>query len=364
VTYPAGVLLVLVALFLHRWAEARRTVDLAVALGSLAALVLVRSMFHPVLLLVVVAGLAWAHRDDRRRVAMVALVPVLAVTAVLVHRVVVLDTAPATASCGGLTLARGITWQLSEAEREALVDAGVIDPVSLLTPGEVARDHPGLLTGSPPTGSPAMDARLKSTGSPNYNHRGFREVCATWAEDAVATARARPVAVARGQAMAWLTFFRPASDFRFFTDDNRGALAGWERAASLAAGQLVEDDFDYWHDGPWPVALAPRLGGVAWGVVALFLLVVPASTVRLWRRLRTGRVSPSAVAQAFLLLVVVWTTLVGNVEVGENQRFRWLLNAPMAALAVELVAGRTRRAVPGSADVVDEPQAAGVPAGR
>lgn len=336
-TYPAAALVVLTALFLHRWSTSGRRRDLAVALAMFTVLVLTRSLFHPVLLLVIVGGLAWLHREQWRTIVAMALAPVLVVSAVLAHQVAVFDVPPMSASCGGFSLARSITWQLTEAEREELIAQGVLSDLAMLTPAEITAQRPDLLTATPPTGSRAMDDLVKSTGAPNFNHRGFLEVCAQYAADAMATASSRPVALARGQTMAWLTYFRSTSDFRFFSPQNRDSLAGWERLTSLLAGQVAEDDWDYWRDGGWPVPLGPRLLGVAWGVVALFAVVIPASTVRLVRRIRRQRRSPTTATQAFLLLVVAWVTFVGNpVDVGENNRFRFLVNAPVAVLAIDL----------------------------
>lgn len=64
-------------------------------------------------------------------------------------------------------------------------------------------------------------------------------------------------------------------------------------AFGIRAGRVVEDDWGYWRDGGWPVPLAPRLLGVAWVAVALFVFVIPASA----RRCSAGSASTAASRQ-------------------------------------------------------------------
>ncbi|HET6949820.1 MAG TPA: hypothetical protein VFI47_05580 [Acidimicrobiales bacterium] len=168
-------------------------------LAAGTVLVLTRAMFHPVWLaaLVLVVALVRPPPLDRRRLALVAALPVVVVGGVMVKNEVRFG-AFNMSSWAGMNLSRAAVYTLGTDRRERLVEDGVLSPVSSHAPfspyADYAPDVPPCAAGF---GTPALDAPLKSPGvggitDVNYNYACFVPVYEQAQRDAVAAIRHEP----------------------------------------------------------------------------------------------------------------------------------------------------------------------------
>ena len=174
---------------------------------------------------------------------------------------------------------------------------------------------------SPPTGVAALDQPTKSSGAPNLEHRAYLEVARRSADAALAVFRAYPAVYGRATGMALRAFVRPAADSPWLGANAR-RIEGW----IVAWGQVVEGR---WRPEPGQLGLAQL--SIVW------VMIVPlavATGVRLVRRGRQGREpTGAAVAAGLLVWTIVYVIAVGNgIELGENDRFRFLLEPLLLAL--------------------------------
>jgi hypothetical protein len=191
-TFLLAVLLCASALFLHRYLSSRRLSDAAVFFWLLAALVLARNLFHPVWMLLAVAGLVAVERGRRRGVALAALGPVLVVVALLVKHVIVFHAIFQGRPIQQLNLAALTSMRLPEAERNRLIAEGKLSPLSA-TP--ITAGPNGFRRFVPPqakTGIPVLDDEYKPSGFPNWNSSIFVPVGNLYGADARYTLLHRP----------------------------------------------------------------------------------------------------------------------------------------------------------------------------
>ena len=346
VEYVCVVALLVAALCLHLFADGRGTRFAVVAFSALAAVVLVRTLFHPLWLLAVV-GIVWLLLPGRRRqVLAAAAVPVLIVAAIQVKDFAQFGNTSLT-SCTGLSVWRVTTAQLSDADRRALVAKGTISSYALSLPLLLPVTRPAIFRAEPKRGVPVLDRPRKSTGAANVGHAAYLHICAQYLRDGLRVARERPGAFRRGVQEGVEIYWRPASQYQLFDKRNRDAVAPIERAVSVGIGQIDRDP------GSTDYALGAQLDQVAWVIVVAYALAFVLG-IRLLVRTRRRREAPSptAVVTAFVLFTVAYVTLVGNLlEAGENNRFHFALDPLVLALLAGWAAGwrASRRGQPAGA---------------
>ncbi|MGI9120728.1 MAG: hypothetical protein ACR2G7_11520 [Acidimicrobiales bacterium] len=375
--YPLVLLLCLVVLALQRYEAGRRPREAALFLTLVGAVVLTRSVFHLLWLLLWVVVLVVDLRGDdkrrtrldRRRLLAAAALPVLVVAGLHVQRYVAFGT-PSLSSAIGISLAKITTFQLPEVERRELVAEGTLSPLALVEPLSPAADYRGIVPSPARSGVPVLDDDQKGIyESPptdseffrtNMNSLVFLEVSEGYLSDAVTTVRIRPRAYLQGVMTATEIFFRPTSDF-FTLAENRQRVGRVDRlynrvafgvvAGGQGATDLPEARFQY------------RLGPArtAWVVVAAYVVALIGGAVLLVDRLRARRRGDQAtiLVPAFLWITTVYIAVVTNLlEVGENNRFRLYSDPLVLVLLVLLVIEvRRRRARPGTVASDDLPGA-------
>lgn len=332
--------LVVAALGLHVFASGGGRRYAVLAFAALAIVVLVRTLFHPLWLVAVVA-VVWLLLPGRRRELLVAAaVPVLVVAAFQIKASAQFGETSLT-SCTGLSVARTTTYQVPAAERRALVARGVVSRFAILNPFFLPPTDPAFRH-ERHRGVAVLDQVRKSTGALNFGNAAYLGICSHYLHDGVKIAREKPDALRRGVQEGFEVYGRPASDYPLFTKRNRDAVHPVERPLSLVLGQVRRDptsrDF----------SLGAQAGQIAWVIVIAYVLAF-AYGIRTLLRARRDPAEPraGAVTFAYALLTIAFVTIVGNVlEAGENNRFHFALDplvvAILVAAAVQLVARRRR----------------------
>jgi hypothetical protein len=345
-TYPLTLLLLGLMVGVHRYVGAPSSKGFAVVVGLAAAIVMTRSIFHPAWFVAVAAGLVLsAPRAMRRRLVVVAAVPLLVIVGWMVRAQVLFGTSQLS-SWSPMNMARTVTLQLPLDERQQLVRDGTLSPLALeqafqryadyeevVAPCERERPDVAVLTGA-----------LKSTGYPNFNDECFLAVYDAYARDLAPALRAEPTAFLRTGVTAAQLHLQPSSLYGQVAQ-NRQQVDEVDRIVRRTLLLEVTVPFV---SPPEPYAGVLRLSGSPLEVrmsltVLLAELAAIAVGVRSLMRLRRGDRSAATVTLVALCLTVLWVLVVGNAfELQENHRFRFMIDPLLLAGAAAFVA-RVRR---------------------
>lgn len=331
-------MLVAAALALQRFAEEGRFLPALGFFALVGGAILTRSLLHLAWFAVPLAAALVARRGSGRVVAAAALP--LAAAALWFAKNLLLFGFFGSSSWFGLSAARMTVFRIPGEERRALAARGDLSPVAGLPPFSAPERYLEFVP-LPPVGHPVLDELRKSTGQPNYNHRVFPEVSRRAAADAAKVLRERPAVYAGAVAEALWHATQPASDFTPF-GANLEAIDGTERAFSfLVLGQPFRDRYFPTLRHRAPVRhFVGMLAGLPLLALGLSLWAVVGAARRLPSLLRDPSDRPRGATTLFLLGTIAWVVGVGCLlEVGENNRFRFLVDPFLLVLVAVQVAG-------------------------
>jgi hypothetical protein len=314
--YPTLVLLTVTA-----WAVARFVAKPSVgrgtaAFGVAAALILLRTIFQLPWLLAMIALLLVACRGNRRTVLVSCAVPLALVLGVIAKNWLMFGV-PSTTSWSGMNLARATVVGLPIAERRQLVREGKLHSVSLVKPLSPLSAYEAVgIKPAAPTGIPLLDEASGPSFPRNLENRTFIKISRLYLDDDLWIIEHRPGAYLRSVWRGFVDFFAPAT-IASGSGGNEGKIAFYDRWFSrIVFGKL----------GPGKDGLF---------LIAGYLFAVCAGAWIAVRRLRPGA-DTITVTASFVLLAILYVGLVGNfAEVGENYRFRLVLD-PLALALVAL----------------------------
>ena len=350
-----GTLLLAAVLLLFRVLEAtdarsitRRAVALSVVV---TAVVMTRSLYHPVIIGAVLALALWPMRRflDRRS-ALRLVVATLAVPLVLVGgwmaKNQMLFGTPTLSSWFGMNLQRAVIPVLDLDDLEAMHAAGEVSDIAMIGPfGDYDMYADVVEPCTPGHDHPALAEPDRSTDatSPNFNYECYLPIFEQAGRDARAVMLEHPA--------VWL-------EGRLWSLRNTFAVSMNPSRSDSVAMRLLDDVYsvarlDYrgvlsttgWGTPVYGFMEAPTDFSVTtvllYGV--LTLLTVRALAPRRWRRRRSVVDVPTALAGLF----AIFTVVVGAVgELGEQSRFRTAVDPVVVTTVVALawcaVAGRRR----------------------
>jgi hypothetical protein len=373
---PTTLLLALLALKTARYVASASGRDLAWVAGLSCAIVLTRTVFHPVWLLLVLVGVIAmrAPTMERRRAAAVVGAPLALVALLVMKNLVLFDVAGLTSFAGPSTskLAGAVATddEIRELQADGTVSAIFGRPVffgyeayaDALDP--CVRKRPDI---------PVLAQPTRPSGYPNMNDECMLEVYELQGADGAAFARARPSRFVAAQAAGAQMFFEPALPIIFTSNaDELGPAQSLFRATLFAQIQLdpvARTEFgdlrilDHGGVELVPIVLLADLAAIALGLDRAWRLV------RRRTRPGGGRRRAGYGAWAAVGLTCGWVTTIGSLlEINENARYRMLIEPFLIATivfagqaAVRWAAGRARTgAVAGTAaDAGDRPVPAG-----
>src|SRR5262245_36694721 len=326
-SFPVAAMLTLAACMLHRALETERPRAWWAALLLLAAVVLTRSLFHLVWLLLAVALAVLASRHRWRTLAIAAL-PIALAASVYVKNRVVFGRFEAS-SWMGFSLSRLTTLRAPVDVRRKLIEQGKLSALALTPAWEPLDRYPPeyrvVPAGLPRV--PVLTEPLPTPGETNYNHAAFLRISDTFLADARIMRAEDPAMYRDCVRVAWMIYFRPTYDGLFL--ERRARLRGIERIYELAT---VSPAWRWSWGDPDP----PMRDRMSLGWIAIAAVVVPISLLLAWR----GRRRPEGATILFCVGTAAWVAIVGNLfEIGENNRFRFL-SEPLAWALCGLVLDR------------------------
>ncbi len=343
--YPLTVLLLLAAFFWHRFVIRGRFLDAFLLFACAALLALTWSLYHLVWLIGLVPTLALFRRRDWRKVVAAAAVPVLVV--VLWYGKNLFQVGEFTGSTwSGMNFAR-MTKFLTVPERQALYDNGVISAVSLMPPFSNPDKYYSIVPKPPLTDIPVLDQEWKPSGEPNFNNALFIAVSRQYGRDAFKILVKHPASYLHCLAVSYSIYFQPTSKHQFL-DGNAGRVTALDRLYNIVFSGRFSFHLDRSLRQTQPARYyLQSLLNMGWLPIIAYALVLIWGFVLLVRRpaTRDGAVSSQPQASRthpssffFIWFNVAWVTIVANaIEVGENDRFRFVVDPLVVILLATLV---------------------------
>jgi|WetSurMetagenome_2_1015567.scaffolds.fasta_scaffold22088_1 hypothetical protein len=342
-TYPLTILLLLAAVFWQRFARLGRFLDALLMFTCSALLTLTWSLFHLTWLLGLVLALSLCRQRDWRKVVAAAAMPVFVV--VLWYGKNLVQVGEFSGSTWfGMNFSKMTNSMLTAPERRTMYEGDIISSVSLVPPFSNPDKYYGTSPKPSQTGIPVLDQEMKPSGIPNFNNRLYVDVSRQYGRDALTILKAHPQAYLRGLAESYLLYFLPASAY-LFLDKNVAHIRGLVRFSSIAlSGRFIYHyDLGLRQTQPARYYLQGLLN-IGWFLLFAYLLVLILGLLSLFRR---SLIIPHRPALFFTWYNVAWMTLVANaLEVGENNRFRFVTDPLVFVFLAALLVGWLARRRP------------------
>jgi len=349
-THVETFLVLLAICCLARWGDGRKTVALVLFWGALLCLSLVRSLFHPVFFLVlalVLAGYLYRFMQEQgqaRRIFFTAVVIVLLPLAALCIKNRLVFGFFGTSSWDGMSLWNKVNGCSAE-ELEALHRSGVISSRALeadLEPFKPITRYPGLEAAAAARCHHPADCTIwKSTGKPNFNHAGYVLLSQQLWKDARALIERDPARFAFYTAGSYsLTLWYSSDSVHSLFEKNLQAVGSLEKLYrylwfGFLGVQNRHSDSKIWLYSGF--------------VTALYLLLYGAACVNLIRP-NNQQSRTVCLVCLFCLAMHAYTLFVSSViEFGENNRFRFPVDAALLILAAGSLKLRQRSQQGGAA---------------
>jgi hypothetical protein len=280
------------------------------AIWMLTVLVCLRSLFHPVILIIGVASaLHFLRAEQRKSFLIYSSIPLALVTALIIKNFLLFGFI-GTSSWFGNSLHRVVTKNISYAALEDKVEDATVSPLTLKGDFDQPKEYLKTLNIEERNWNvPALDMPNKPSvpiNSINYNHWVYPIVSKELSENAWALMRSDPTLFTRSIGQGIKIFFQPVTENTFLAL-NRVKIEGLIQLSEKITGNLA-----------YAVFLIIHL------LASVFLLLIK-------RRQGTSQY----LFIQFHIAIVVWVLVVGNCfEIGENNRFRYQSMASWWVLVV------------------------------
>jgi hypothetical protein len=325
-TFPLAVALAVGALLLERYLRTNRLGFAWSFFAVLGAIVLTRSLFHPIWFLLMAGGLIFLQRRHRPQLLVGAAVPLLLITSWTVKNQVLFGTASGS-SWLGMSMGKMVTAGVPESDRVRLVRERRLSPYALRKPFWNIGEYGDLLPRRDSTGIPALDMETRSIGNPNFNNIAYVGISDKFLSDVLVLIRLYPGIYFRGIAHAVFIFFRPSSDYAVF-HVNRPSVERVERIVNMILMGQIHYGRAVFETNQGELDLAMQVQRTGILIVIVYISVILINLVTAWKCVRSrSRPDPQCIVSAFILCTILYVAVVGNaIEIGENNRFRYMVD--------------------------------------
>ena len=324
---------------LHAGIVRRASGPLAFGFAMLAAVVLLRSMIHPILFVALFAACLLFARGQRGRVAATAALPAAAIGAVLLKNLLVFGFA-GFSSWAPLNLDHTTVDRLPAALRAQLIAEGKLSRFAVVDGFSPPPVYLAMLPPAAPTGEPSLDNLRKSTGEDNWNHIVYTRLGDARSKDALVALAANPRDFALVLVTSLYHFHRPSSEFKGL-ERNLAVIAPWERLANAVVGQQPAAWFGGTLDRQRPSVAPLQIAYATVAVTLGFLAEAALFAAAMLGAIRARRwPAPHAATRAALFMVGGFVILVSSsFDVWENNRAHYDV-APLLLLGALLFVAR------------------------
>jgi hypothetical protein len=326
--YPSQLLFCGSAFCLYRFLErGKHWIGLSFLICA-ALPIFFNSSFQPLWFICVAAFCYYGIRERFRE-----MLPAIAVIAGLIATLVIKNAMVfgiyTTSSWLGMNLARvtmPLIWN-EDIRREVL--AGELSEFAFIQPFEPLDKYP--MEKAPPTGIAVLDTRAKDNGTCNYNNILYIDISRHYLKDAVYSLIHHPNAYLHEMIHTCGCYFGTVKD-----QDSRKSirLGEWNRLYDL----ILQ---------PAPLSWWPRQQRCDWVDLTLLVGLPMIFVLASIRLARADRWNSANIATAFLLMTIAYTTVMAlTLEIGENPRFRSVVDPLFLVLLACLLGDRYRRVGP------------------
>lgn len=327
---------------LYRFAKTNKTHWGILFFSLMAFVALTWTLFHIVWMLTIFVVVLYVFHN-KKKVVIAALVPLLVVFGWYTKNLVVFGEFTA-GTWGGMNLSNLTTFRLPEKDIRRMMKSGELSKFAAYPPFRNPVVYLRLLPDTPVTDIPVLDITEFPDGDLNYNHRVYIDASKYYFQDALHVIRTRPEIYLRGIGQSLYIFFHSSSDFELI-DGIRSPIQTfdfwWNR---LFYGQWLNDE------PPGERVSKILLLHVGWCIVAAFTIGVLGNIRNIWKD-PGSLFTPDGLLVIFMLLNVLYVTVVGNtMDIGENNRFRYVVDSFILLLVVRVIhlfVRRTHGKVPG-----------------
>jgi hypothetical protein len=342
--FPAMALITGATLALYQFVLTRRTGWCVALFSMMGALLLTRSVFHLVFMLAVVVFLIALLRPHWRQIVMAAAVPFLIVTIWYGKNYLLVGKFGAS-SWMGLGLYNITTMLVPPRDLQSLIEKGELSPWAAIS----RYDNRGYIFRAqlrPPVGAPVIDNITKEHGVANWNYRDIAAIDRYYTADALTVIRKLPATYVQGLFHSNRLYFAPTSTGPYWLPSNMQATQAMERLFSpLLSGITTE------YSGSvslGPLGFPDEVTGPAhmnWLLMGAWLATFSWAYL-VFRRVQTdpaARSDPAVVTMGFLVFLGAYNYVVGTaVEMGENYRYRFLIEPLFFVLAASAITAAVR----------------------
>lgn len=355
---PLATLVVLALWLVQRHLDAPRSATLVGLSATLTALVMTRSLFHPLWLAAVLGLVAVARPVPARALVVAAAIPLLLAGGWLVKNQALFGE-PTASSWLGFNLQRGIVAPLDRDEVAADVARGEVTPLAARAPWLSIDDYGDREPCTPDDRHPAVadpEKRSAPLEVANFNHSCYLPLYEESRHNATTLARRHPGDYLRTRAAALTLAFTvnplgtddPSPTFTGSREPERTWMDALGSVVLLPVGTTVAMDgwnlpLLGWDELPVDVSLT-LVGG--------FVVVVARGALGLVRLVRAGWRDRAEAWRGADVAWVVLATVAGllvvaaaMVELGENDRFRATIDPLLVALPLALLGRRITSAL-------------------
>ena len=299
-TFPVAALLLGSAIALLRFLETERRWPLLMFLSCVTAVMLTRSVFHPLWLIVVLVSLLPFVRN-RKRIAGACLVPLLIMNVWFLKNTVLVGSY-SSSTWLGLSLTK--RWPLSQQQVAKLKSDDLLPQFWGRRPFQEPNYYvPFGFFGESEYGHAAIGKHYKSNGEPNFNHRDYVSISDALFDADLDLIHNFPGHYFRRIVTSFILFLQPGpNSVHFLVDYDFDRIHRYRDLWTqyLFFGGKVERPIQM---------LAPPMN--LW--VILFPLVLCVAL----------REKPRGLF-LYMLVTILWVTMVTSlIEIGENDRMRW-----------------------------------------
>ncbi|MDY6947977.1 MAG: glycosyltransferase family 39 protein [Pseudomonadota bacterium] len=342
-SFPAAALLTMSAWALHRYLETERTRWCVAFFSILAALLLMRSLFHLAWMVLIVILLAASLWGRRRQVLLAAVLPVL-VVALWYGKNYYYFGVFSGSTWMGLGLSNISTLVATREELQPLVDDGRLTPFAMVSRYE---EMERLFTSQqlPPTGIPVLDDVTKSNGIYNFNNQQLIAINSYYTHDGLTVIRTYPFSYVVGLIISNRLFFSPSNTNAYFSAGNRAAVKPMEQVfnpllygVGTMSNRLEQPHFGFTKESFLEVNTSVPL-------MVLWVLVLGYGYVQARQGLMSSDPArrSRAVMIGFILISALYLYAVGTaVELGENYRYRFNIEPLFFVLTATAATGLLR----------------------
>jgi 4-amino-4-deoxy-L-arabinose transferase-like glycosyltransferase len=334
---PAAVLLTLAAVLLYRYVRSGTTRSAAAFFAVLAALLLLRSLFHLAWLVAVALLLVAAQWQNRKQILIAAALPIL-VVALWYGKNLYLFGTFSSSTWFGLGLSNITTLTVTRDELRPLVERGELSQFALVS----RYKHAGVFFSGalPPTGIAVLDQVKKSSGELNWNYQQLIPINRYYTADGIKVARRFPASYVTGLIISNRLFFSPSSMNLYFIAANRLAAQPIEAlynpllyGADVHPRVIQSPHFGFKGDFYLEVNGSVRLFVAWWLLLGYAYVQARGAFLR-----RPGEDRPRAIAIGFAAFSMLYIYGVGTAfELAENYRYRWVVEPLTFVLAATAI---------------------------